>query len=431
MRNMWSLDTLKNRLDDFSQDLSPGALYIGHFLQPCKTANLPNAASSFGILSKVKKVYCSMNFRSSLSIFVSVCWYVALALAQNNGFYEDSACSCSYFPPTGTKCVRPSTTPGLCVNDPCKGGYKCKQWISCAIVNRDQYNSSFAQPVFHFSVIKQKNLTRSVFLFVHFWNWSGDLQGDESCSRKACDRWIVASPGLDISGEFPCALGPTECTSLSDASITPRAPVASPGVCIYTDIECGCSAKTDSDDDTCIHVDSRISDITGICSMGECRKSRFVCDCLAPTHVCKRRPCMRWEPKNDKGLEYSFECNRVNAECVIKEDVSPRMAPPISPRTATIPPPTTSTPQTTKTTPRLSTTTTITTVTTTRPPTTVHPPTTTHTTTPIPTTTSTTTTTTTTKQMSTFKFLFHFLLPILFFYQVKSDFYGGISFFTT
>lgn len=232
---------------------------------------------------------------------------------------------------------------------------------------------------------------------------------------------MVASPGSDTSGEFPCALGPAECTSLSDALITHRAPDTSPGVCIYTDKECGCSAKTENDDDTCIHVDSRISDITGICSMGECRKSRFVCDCLAPTHVCKRRPCMRWEPREGKSLE-SFECNRVNSECVIKEDDSPRMATPISPRTSTVPPPTTSTLRTTETTPRPSTTTT--TTTNNRPPTTVPRPTTTQTTTPIPTTTSTTTT----KQWSTFKFLSQLMLPNPFLDQAKSDFYGEFSF---
>jgi hypothetical protein len=52
---------------------------------------------------------------------------IVAAVHAQSGFFKEDACSCSYFPASGSVCVRSApNSPGLCVESPCDGGHKCR-----------------------------------------------------------------------------------------------------------------------------------------------------------------------------------------------------------------------------------------------------------------------------------------------------------------
>lgn len=196
--------------------------------------------------------------------------------ADAKGVFTDSACSCTLVTPdpsAPSKCVRPiEGIDGMCKEEPCKAGFKC------------------------------------------------DMLGTAMCSRSKCPSWVsvgseAGAGNPNSSGAFKCAKtekgADVECIKEDPSLRLQATPVPT---CVYNKDACTCVGFKSSD--MCVKFDSILGG-SSQCTLKSC-SAGFKCDCLAPTHMCKRSLCTMFTA-NKLDQDAPFPCLQSAAECAVVE----------------------------------------------------------------------------------------------------------------
>jgi hypothetical protein len=186
------------------------------------------------------------------------------ATATSQGVFTDTTCSCRMFDAIpGSKCVRKVLdSPGQCNEDDCVGGMKC------------------------------------------------DMFGDKLCARIQCKSWTAAPGEQTTSGPFSCSTSVAECVKEESGPNLQLHPSPDP-TCTYTDSECSCVAV--QKEGLCVQMQEK-DGLTCKCKLGECSIG-YKCDCLSPTHLCKRTDnCTSYTSSEVLNTGF-FACREAITEC--------------------------------------------------------------------------------------------------------------------
>lgn len=212
-------------------------------------------------------------FLTTIAAFALVVSYIT---ADATGVFTESTCSCSLFTPdpsSTSMCIRPiEGTEGRCIEEPCKAGFKC------------------------------------------------DLSGTAICSRSKCSGWVSVGEKADLgnpdgTGGFKCsrADNAAECVKVEPSLLLQATPAPT---CVYNKDSCTCVGVPVQSSDMCVKFDSILGG-SSQCRLKPC-SAGFKCDCLAPTHMCKRSKCKMFTA-NKLYQDELFPCLQSSGDCAVVE----------------------------------------------------------------------------------------------------------------